>query len=168
VVGMPAIHATSGQHSRLRTGAALMTLAGLAFVAYAVVFLVLNFTGAFLELGIGPDQVDKGKADVEAFSPQLSHYISHLHIALSGFIAATGLALAGLSWYGVRRGERWALTTALIVSAVGLAVAVPAHYPWGFATLGHLGPVYLAVLILVVGAGAAYNGMRSPPEPADA
>lgn len=83
-----------------------MTLAGLAFVAYAAVFLGLNFTGAFLELGIGPDQVDKGMAEVEAFSPQLHHYISHLHIALSGFIAATGFAIAGLSWFGVRRGER--------------------------------------------------------------
>jgi hypothetical protein len=139
-----------------------MTLAGLAFVAYAVAFLVLNFTGSFLELGIGPDQVDKGKAEVEAFSPQLYHYISHLHIALGGFIAATGLAIAGLSWYGVRRGERWAFTTAVVVPVVGLAVSVPAHYPWGLATLGHLGPVYLAVLIFLAGVVAAGSGMRSP------
>jgi hypothetical protein len=139
-----------------------MTLAGLAFVAYAAVFLALNFTGAFLELGIGPDQVDKGMAEVEAFSPQLHHYISHLHIALSGFIAATGLAIAGLSWYGVRRGERWAFATAVVVPTVGLAVAVPAHYPWGLATLGHLGPVYLAVLIFLAGVGVAYSGMRRP------
>lgn len=138
-----------------------MTLAGLAFVGYAVVFLVLNFTGGFLELGIGPDQVDKGKADIEAFSPQLYHYISHLHLALGGFIAATGLAIAGLSWYGVRRGERWTFATVLIVTTVGLAVALPAHYPWGLATLGHLGPVYLAVLILLAGVGAAYSGMRT-------
>jgi hypothetical protein len=139
-----------------------MALAGLAFVGYAVVFLVSNFTGAFLELGIGPDQVDKGKAEVEAFSPELYHYISHLHIALSGFIAATGLAIAGLSWYGVRRGVRWAFTTAVFVPTVGLAVALPAHYPWGLATLGHLGPVYLAVLIFLAGVVAAYSGMRSP------
>ena len=68
-----------------------MALAGLAFVGYAAVFLALNFSGAFLELGIGPEQVDKGRAEVQAFSPQLYHYISHLHIALSGFIAADGL-----------------------------------------------------------------------------
>jgi hypothetical protein len=159
---MPAIQTTPAKESRLRTGAALMALAGLAFVGYAVVFLVSNFTGAFLELGIGPDQVDKGKAEVEAFSPELYHYISHLHIALSGFIAATGLAITGLSWYGVRRGERWAFATAVIVPTVGLAVALPAHYPWGLATLGHLGPVYLAVLIFLAGVGAAYSGMRSP------
>jgi hypothetical protein len=139
-----------------------MALAGLAFVGYAAVFLVLNFTGGFLELGIGPDQVDKGKAEVEAFSPQLHHYISHLHIALSGFIAATGLAVAGLSWFGVRRGERWAFATAVIVPTVGLAIALPAHYPWGLATLGHLGPVYVAVLIFLAGVGVAYSGMRSP------
>ncbi|MDV8148039.1 hypothetical protein [Arthrobacter sp. B10-11] len=138
-----------------------MTLAGLAFVGYAAVFLVLNFSGTFLELGIGPDEVDKGKADVEAFSAQLYHYISHLHIALSGFIAATGLAIAGLSWFGVRRGNRWAFATAVVVPVVGLAVALPAHYPWGLATLGHLGPVYLTVLIFLVGSVAAYSGMRS-------
>ncbi len=159
---MPAIQTTPGKQSRLRMGAALMTLAGLAFVAYAGVFLILNFSGAFLELGIGPDQVDKGMAEVKSFSPQLHHYISHLHIALSGFIAATGLAVAGLSWYGVRRGERWAFATAVIVPTVGLAVSVPAHYPWGLATLGHLGPVYLAVLIFAAGVGVAYSGMRSP------
>lgn len=156
-----AIQTPPGKQSRVRTGAALMTLAGLAFVAYAVAFLILNFTGSFLELGIGPDQVDKGKAEIEAFSPQLFHYISHLHIALGGFIAATGLAIAGLSWYGVRRGERWAFITAIIVPVVGLAVALPAHYPWGLATLGHLGPVYLAVLVFLAGVLAAANGMRS-------
>jgi cytochrome c oxidase subunit IV len=141
-----------------------MALAGLAFVAYAAVFLVLNFAGTFLELGIGPDQVDKSRAEVEAFSPQLFHYISHLHIALSGFITATGLAIAGFSWFGVRRGERWAFAGAVTVTAAGLAVAVPAHYPWGLATLGHLGPVYVAVLIFLAGAGTAYSGMRTPPK----
>jgi len=159
---MPAIQTSQEKQSRLRTGAALMAIAGLAFVGYAAVFLVLNFSGAFLELGIGPDEVDKGKAEVEAFSPEPTPPLSHLHIALSGFIAATGLAVAGLSWYGVRRGQRWAFATAVIVPAVGLVVSVPAHYPWGLATLGHLGPVYVAVAIFLAGAGVAYSGIRSP------
>lgn len=102
-----------------------MTLAGLAFVGYAVVFLASNFTGAFLELGIGPDQVDKGKAEVEAFSPELYHYISRLHIALSGFIAAIGLAITALSWYGVRRGVRWAFASAVIVPPSGSQLPSP-------------------------------------------
>ena len=137
-----------------------MALAGLGFVVYGVIFFVLNFTDAFLELGIGPQQVDKGKEQIEAFSPQLFHYISHLQIALSGFIAAAGLAVAALSWYGVRRGERWAFITAIVVPVVALVVALPAHYPWGLATIGHLGLIYLAVLIFLVGVVIAFTAMR--------
>jgi hypothetical protein len=55
-----------------------------------------------------------------------------------------------------------AFATAVIVPTVGLAVALPAHYPWDLATPGHLGPVYLAVLIFLTGVVAAYSGMRSP------
>ena len=137
-----------------------MALAGLGFIGYGVIFFVLNFTDTFLELGIGPEQVDKGKEQIEAFSPSLFHYISHLHIALSGFIVAAGLAVAALSWYGVRRGERWAFITAIVVPVVALGVALPAHYPWGLATLGHLGLIYLAVVIFLVGVVIAFSAMR--------
>lgn len=158
---MATIQTSQSQQSRLRAGAALMALAGLGFIVYGVIFFVLNFSDAFLELGIGPGQVDKGKEQIEAFSPSLYHYISHLQIALSGFIAAAGLAVAGLSWFGVRRGERWAFITAVVVPVLALAVALPAHYPWGFATIGHLGLIYLAVVIFLVGVVIAFTAMRS-------
>ena len=138
-----------------------MVLAGLGFVGYGVIFFVRDFTGAFLELGIGREQVNVDKQQIQRFSPELEHYISHLHIALSGFIIATGVAIAALAWYGVRRGVWWAWVTAVVVPLIALVVALPAHYPWGFATLGHLGLVYLDVLVLGVGAGIAYAGFRS-------
>ncbi len=136
----------------LRVGVTLMTIGALAFIGYAVIFFIRNFTDSFLELGIGPNEVDVGKTEIEAFSPSLYDYISHLHIAVSGFIAATGLAVAALAWFGVRRGERWAWVTAVVVPVVGLAVALPAHYPFGFDTIGHLGLIYLATAVFVVGA----------------
>jgi hypothetical protein len=136
----------------LRAGVALMTLAAIGFIGYAVIFFVRNFTDSFLELGIGPGQVSVGKTEIEQFSPSLYDYISHLHIAVSGFIAATGLATAVLSWFGVRRGYVWAWIGAVATPVLGLAVALPAHYPYGFATIGHLGLIYLATLIFVAGA----------------
>ena len=139
-----------------------MALAGLGFIGYGVIFFIMNFTDSFLELGIGPDQVDKGKDAIEAFSPSLFHYVSHLQIALSGFIAAAGVGVAALSWYGVRRGEMWAFVTAVVVPVLALGVALPAHYPWGLATLGHLGLIYLAVAVFVVGAVIAFTALRSP------
>jgi hypothetical protein len=49
-----------------------------------VLFLVRNSTDSFLELGIGPHEVPVGKDAIQQFSPELFHYISHLHIAVAG------------------------------------------------------------------------------------
>jgi hypothetical protein len=140
------------ESSALKWGVNLMTLGALAFIGYAVIFFVLNFTDSFLELGIGSGQVASGKDEIKAFDNDLYHYISHLHIAVSGFIAATGLAVAALAWFGVRRRYMWAWVAAVAAPVLGLAVALPAHYPWGFDTIGHLGLIYLATAIFVVGA----------------
>ena len=144
----------------LKWGVNLMTLGAVAFIGYAVIFFILNFTDNFLELGIGSDQVASGKDEIKAFDNDLYHYISHLHIAVSGFIAATGLAVASLAWFGVRRGYMWAWATAVAAPVLALAVALPAHYPWGFATIGHLGLIYLATAVFVVGALLALKGLR--------
>jgi hypothetical protein len=136
----------------LNQGSALMIVGAVAFIGYAVLFFIRNFTDNFLELGIGSGEVSVGKDQIEAFSPSLYDYISHLHIAVSGFIAATGLAAALLTWFGVRRGYLWAWVSAVVVPVVGLAVAIPSHYPYGFDTIGHLGLIYLATAIFVIGA----------------
>ena len=150
---------TTRDESRLRLGSAIMALSGLGFLGYAAIFFIRNFTDSFLELGIGPGQVDVGKNEIHEFSPQLEHYISHLHIAVSGFIGAAGIAVAALAWYGVRRGEMWAWGTAVVVPVFGLAVALPAHYPWGFDTIGHLGLIYADTLLFTVGAAMALLGL---------
>lgn len=145
--------------STLRLGSWLMGLAAAGFVGYAVIFLIQNFSDSFLELGIGPNEVNVGRAEIEAFSPSLLQYVSHLHIATAGFIAATGVAVLFLVGYGVRRGELWAWIGAVAAPVLGLAVALPAHYPNHFDTLGHLGLIYLATLVFVVGALAALRGI---------
>jgi len=129
-----------------------MTFAAIGFIGYAAIFLVRNFTDSFLELGIGQSEVDVGKDQILQFSPSLYHYIGHLHIAVSGFIAATGVAVAVLAWFGVRRGYLWAWVGAVAAPVLALAVALPAHYPNDLDTLGHLGLIYLATLIFVIGA----------------
>ena len=149
----------------LRWGALLMSIAGVAFIGYGVIFFIRNFTG-FLELGIGPDQVASGKDEIKAFDSDLFHYISHLHIALAGFITAVGLAVIFMAWFGVRRGYGWAWVGAVAPPVLALLVALPAHYPWGFATIGHLGLIYLATAIFAVGAAlsgkALLDAERSP------
>jgi hypothetical protein len=135
-----------------------MGAAAIGFIGYAGLFLVRNFTDSFLELGIGPNEVDVSKDQITAFSPSLFHYIGHLHIAVSGFIAATGVAVLFLLRY-VRRGDAFAWVGAVSAPVLALAVALPAHYPNSFDTLGHLGLIYLAVVIFVVGALVALRGI---------
>ena len=50
--------------------------------------------------------------------------------------------------------------TAVVVPVFALAVALPAHYPWGFDTLGHLGLIYLATAVFVVGAALSLVALR--------
>ena len=147
------------ESSDVRIGAGLMALAAAGFIGYAIMFFVRNFTDSFLELGIGRNEVNVGKDEIVGFSPALYHYIGHLHIAVSGFIAATGLAVLFLVWFGVRRGQLWAWMGAVTAPVLGLAVALPAHYPNHFDTFGHLGLIYLAVAIFVAGALLALRGI---------
>jgi hypothetical protein len=156
-----------GASTALRTGAGLMTLGAIGFIGYGLIFFVRNFTDSFLELGIGPGEVSVGRQQIEAFSPSLAHYISHLHIALAAFMAATGLATGFLAWFGVRQGQRWAWVGAVAAPVLGIAVALPAHYPYNLDTAGHLGLAYLVTAIFVVGALlslTALTGRRSTSE----
>lgn len=131
-------------------GANLVTLAGVGLVGYGVIFLIRNFTG-FIELGLTPEHVGGTPEQIRAFSPHLYNYISHLQVAVAALLIALGLAVVAIAWRGIRTGQRWALWTALLVPVIAVALALPPHYAYGLATIGHLGPIYLDVLVLVVG-----------------
>ena len=143
---------------RLSLGATLVALSGVGLVGYGIMFLVRNFTG-FIELGLSPAHVGGTPNQIRSFSPDLYEYISHLQVAVSGFIIALGVAVIALAWYGIRRGERWALLTAFLSPVIAVGVAVPLHFPYGIATIGHLGVIYLDALILLVGTVLAYIGL---------
>lgn len=148
--------------SDLRNGALLMTIAGVGFIVYGIVFLLLNFFGGGFELGV--DTIEGiSRQDLTDFSPAVLDYISHLHVATAGFITATGIAVTGLSWYGVRNGRLWAWTTAVIAAVTGLVIAIPLHFfdLFSYNWVLHLGPIYVATIIFVIGAGIGLRGIRA-------
>ncbi|MBI3899884.1 MAG: hypothetical protein HY308_16535 [Gammaproteobacteria bacterium] len=148
------------QPSGLNQGALLMLIASLAFIGYALAFLFRNFTSSGFELGV--DTLNGVTRDqLNALNPAIVHYIGHLHVATAGFIAATGIAVAALSWFGVRRGTWWAWIAAVASPVVGLTIALPYHYTGTFAFnwVAHLGPIYVATLVFVVGALLALRAM---------
>lgn len=143
-----------------------MAISGIAFIGYGLVFFIWNFATDGFELGV---ETLNGvtRASLDALDPGIAHYIGHLHVATAGFIVATGIAVTGLAWYGVARGQLWAWVTAVAAAVVGLAFALPMHYfdlfEYGWVT--HLGPIYLATVVFVVGALWALQAIRSGAVP---
>lgn len=152
---------TQAQSSgKLFAGANVVALAGAGLIVYGLMFLIRNFNG-FIELGLTPHHIGGTPEEIAGFSQNLYNYISHLQVALSGFIIALGLAVMALAIYGIRRGERWAVWTAFIVPVVAVVLALPLHFPYHFATLGHLGLIYLDAVILLVGTVMSYRAMKA-------
>jgi uncharacterized protein YacL len=146
--------------SQLRNGSLLMALAGVAFIGYGIVFLALNFVGSGFELGVSTLD-GMTKADL---NPTVAYYISHLHVATAAFIISTGIAVTALSWYGVRQRLTWAWATAVVAAVVGLALALPMHYTadaFAHNWVTHLGPIYAATVVFVVGVVLAYRGLQA-------
>ena len=147
----------------LRGGGALMVFGALIFFIYAVVFLFRAFSGSGFEIGVEtlngvtPQQLD-------GINPAIMAYIMHLHVAIAGFIAAVAIAAGGLAWYGVCSGYWWAWITAVIAPVVGLVVALPLHWMghFNYDWRSHLGAIYIATIIYVVGAVLALVGLSQP------
>ncbi len=141
------------QDSLVHRGAVTMVVGALIFLVYAIVFCFRAFSGAGFEIGV-PTLNGVTQEQLNKLNPAIMAYITHLHVATAGFIAATAIAVIGLTWYGVRAGAWWAWIIAVISPVVGLAVALPLHYTGAFEHdwVSHLGPIYLGTLIYVVGA----------------
>ena len=131
-------------------GANTVALAGVGLIGYGLMFLVRNFSG-FIELGLTPQHIGGTTEQIQSFSQNLYNYISHLQVALSGFIIALGVAVVALAMFGIRRGERWAMWTAFLAPVVAVGIALPLHFPFHIATFGHLGLIYLDAAILLAG-----------------
>jgi len=128
-------------------------------VGYGIMFLIRNFTG-FIELGLTPQHIGGTPEQIRAANPHLFNYVSHLQVAVAAFIIALGVAVIPLAWRGVRSGQRWALWTAFLAPVIGVGLALPLHYVHGFATLGHLGLIYLDAAILLVGTVLAFKALN--------
>ena len=124
--------------------------AGVALIAYGLFFAWRNFNG-FIELGLTPAHVGATPDQIRAFSPRFYNYVSHLQVAIAGFIVALGVAFVCLAWNGMRYLERWTSWTVLAVTIVAVVITLPLHYVYGLATIGHLGSLYAAVALLVIG-----------------
>ena len=139
----------------------MVIAAGLSLIVYGLFFVWRNFHG-FIELGLTPAHVGATPEQIRAFSPRLYNYISHLQVAIAGFIVALGVATVSLAWNGMRQQLAWSAGTVLAIVLVSVAITLPLHYVYGLATMGHLGSLYVAVALLIVGSIMTMRKSRNP------
>lgn len=145
-----------------RWGSILIALAGLFTIGHGLVFLYRTYFTAGFEAGVHTlDGLTH--TELAASSPEVASYVTHVHVALAGSFVALGLVVAILAWYGVRRGSRWAWTTALVAPVVFLVPSLGVHQTVAFDyhTLVHLGPAAIGVPLLVAGLVLAHRGFET-------
>lgn len=138
----------------------MIVLTGLLFIAHGIGFVYRTYYTSGFELGV--DELDGVTAtELAATHPGVASYIEHVHVSFAGLMIAVGLGIVALAWYGIRRGRRWALVTAVGVPLVFGAFTVPVHQTvhFEFDFLLHLGPAAFGMPILLVGAVLCSGGL---------
>src|SRR5260370_40520050 len=87
---------TMSREQSLQRGSALMVLGAVIFLAYAVVFFFLAFSSSGFEIGVASLN-GVTTQQLNGINPAIMGYITHLHLATAGFIAATAIAAGGLA-----------------------------------------------------------------------
>jgi type IV secretory pathway VirB2 component (pilin) len=161
-----ATRASASDSRSLRWGASLIAVAGGGFVLNAVAMLYRVLYDPGFEAGV--DTLGGAtRAQLAASNPEVVHYIDHLHVNVAGLMAAAGIAMVALAWYGVRRGQRWSLATVVAVPVVFMAHSLPVHQTAGFSfdEVAHLAPGLLWLPALLVGAILAFHGLHTSKGP---
>lgn len=155
-------HVPADDNRALRWGAYLVSIAGFGFVANGVAMLYRVFFTAGFEAGV--DSLGGvTRPELAATNHEMLHYINHLHVNVAGLLVAVGIGLMALAWFGIRRGQRWALATAFTLPVVFLAHSLPIHQTaeFSFDAILHLGPGAVWLPTLIIGVVLAYKGLRS-------
>ncbi len=97
----------SPKNEALGKGGNLMVAGAEIFLAFAVVYFFSSLSGTGFEIGVSTLN-GVTPADLDALNPAIMAFIIHANLALSGFIAATSIAVIALCWFGVRGGQWWA------------------------------------------------------------
>lgn len=155
-------HRPADESRALRWGSYSIALSGIGFVGNGLAMLYRAFFSAGFEAGV--DTLGGvTMAELAAGNHELFHYVNHLHVNVAGLLVAVGIGLAALAWFGIRRGQRWALGTAVALPVVFLAHSLPVHgaAEFSYDAVQHLGPGAVWLPALLVGAVLSYVGLRS-------
>lgn len=136
----------------------LILLSGLSVVVYGLAFMAQNLFG-LAELGLDLADIGLTPQQVNALPPRLVAYITHVQLALGGFIAAVGVATVFFA-FGIREREKSSWWGAVAISVTWVLLTTSPHFILGFTDFSHLWVVYGYIVAFAIGAYLSRPGAR--------
>lgn len=137
-------------------GQLLFVIHGSALILAGIVILSFGTTVIFVPEDI--QYLGMNSQVLDAFEPKLRALIAHDRATFGGMLVSAGLALLFTSLWGFRKGAAWLWWTYLLVILTPYILTLWIHHDIGYWDQFHLAPVYIGLVLLVLGlwCSAAY------------
>lgn len=160
--GEDAVSLPANASRKLRWGSRMLIATAILFLIQGLGMIYRALIENRYELGV-TDLGGHTATELAETNPAVQSYIDHLAVNLGGLMIAAGIAMGALVWYGVRRGDLWALVTAVSIPTLYALIGLPIHQTvhFDYHQLIHLGPAGIGIPLLITGAVLAFRGLQS-------
>ncbi|MBX3062838.1 MAG: dihydroorotate dehydrogenase [Anaerolineae bacterium] len=153
VVNPPSLH--NDQAWRMANwGQLFFAVTGLGLFGGGLAIVTVGLIGVFVPSDLTFINITTNA--LYAASPRMLSLIAHDRIGFGGALVATGILTTFMALWGFRKGERWLWWTLVIGGPPGIIGGIGIHFVVGYTDFLHLAPVYLTLLLYVLGAVCAY------------
>ena len=160
----PVAEGPESERRRALWGQLLMICVGFGLFTAGATISVVGLTDVFVPTDLM--FLTAEAAELRAANDRLLPFIAHDRAGFGGALMGAGLAIALISLWGWRRGERWVWWSLLLGCLFGTAPALAVHFAIGYTCFEHLLPVYALVVAVVVALVLAKPYLIEPPHPA--
>lgn len=158
----PVIDVTEAQRRRALWGQLLLIGVGAGLTVAGMVISAVGFTSVFVPTDL--DFMGAHAAHFHDSHHRLVPFIAHDRAGFGGALVAAGLAVALMSMWGWRPGQRFVWWCLLLGCAVGTVPVLVVHFAIGYTHFEHLLPVYALVVATGVGLGLSKEYLTASPK----
>lgn len=160
----PIVEGPEAVRRRALWGQLLMIGVGGGLAVAGAVISTVGFTSVFVPTDL--EFMGTHADHLRAADSHLLPFIAHDRAGFGGALVGAGLAIALISMWGWRRGQRWVWWCLVLGCAVGTVPVLIVHFAIGYTHFEHLAPVYVLVAVTVTSLALARRYLTATdPEP---
>ncbi|MFC6334171.1 dihydroorotate dehydrogenase [Paenibacillus septentrionalis] len=139
-------------------GQLMFVLLGFAIVIGGIVISTIGVTHVFvttdlLYICMSPEMLDE-------MNRNLIPVIAHDRAGFGSALISVGLLVLMISLWGFRKGERWVWNSLAVGALPAFIAGIGTHFYIGYTTFIHLLPVYVLVVLYVLGLALSYSYLK--------